>query len=185
MKRFCMFLTCNFAEKCKMNCGVVIIVSNNAVAGGSNHIVVNQQPSDFDDAVIMQPAAYKKIFGKKKYARKGIFNHDIVKITYKGQSVHRRIELGTYKGLTLDICAMTYKTLGELSWYDKDNDVVVRPNPGEEEVHVSKGCAFKYYMHHPNSATRMSFVMGFVSIVIGVFSLILSLDCIMRKLINF
>ena len=79
---------------------------------------------------------------------------------------------------------MTYKTLGELSWYDKDNDVVVRPNPGEE-VHVSKGCAFKYYMHHPNSATRMSFVMGFVSIVLGVISLILSLDCIMRKLINF
>lgn len=170
-------------KKVKMDSCIAIIVSNNAVSGDSNHIVVNQRASDFDDAVIMQPAAYKKIFGKKKYARKGIFNHDIVKITYRGQSVHRRIELGAYKGLTLDICAMTYKTLGELSWYDKDNDVV-RPNPGEE-VHVSKGCAFKYYMHHPNSATRMSFVMGFVSIVLGVFSLILSLDCIMRKLINF
>lgn len=55
-------LTANFAKKVKMDSCIAIIVSNNAVSGDSNHIVVNQQASDFDDAVIMQPAAYKKIF---------------------------------------------------------------------------------------------------------------------------
>lgn len=137
---------------------------------------------NYQDAVVMFNKSFEKIFGVPKYQyfqRKCNFSRrlPIVRVSYKDRSIYRRMELLSVNDFKSEYAALTYKSLGELSRIEKDENGEIRMDRPDDKskVRITKGCSFLYYWQHPNSATRVSFRIGLPSLIISTISLFCSL----------
>lgn len=120
------------------------------------------------DCALVQRNDYEELFGKKSFSQKNYWKGNIVKITFGTRSIYRRLDISTTKGHTKGVIGLTYSSLGELSCFPNLDE------PGNSEVTVTKGCRFMYWWRHPNQAARISAVLGFVSIMLSMIGIILS-----------
>ena len=134
---------------------------------------------NYEDAVLLQHSMYKEIFGLPKYrSRKRL---PIVKISYKNKSIYRRVELNGATGFLANILALTPKSVGELANIVVDGENVKSDCPPKGEMlTITPGCVFMYYWRHPNSATRMSFRLGFPSLLLSIVSLVVGVYSVFR-----
>ena len=145
---------------------------------------------NYQDTVVIHSSSFEKLFGEPKYKyfqRKCNLSRrlPVVKVTYKDMSIYRRVELLSIASLTSDCAALTSKSLGELTRTIKDeNDKEKADRPNDKsKVIIEKGAWFPYYWQHPNNATRISFRMGILSIIVGIISIFITLKDPICKLL--
>ena len=138
----------------------------------------NQYP---EDVAIVQNAMFEEIFEDKKsvYLHKHTYlsRLPIVKLTNGNRSIYRRIELASKTNFSKDkeIICISPKSLGELAniSYDSNNKpkpIRLEPN---DKIDVQVAGWLPFYFYHPDSATRMPFILGLPSLLIGIISLII------------
>ncbi len=104
-----------------------------------------------------------------------------MKISYKNKSIYRRVELNGATGFLANILALTPKSVGELANIVVDGENVKSDCPPKGEMlTITPGCVFMYYWRHPNSATRMSFRLGFPSLLLSIVSLVVGVYSVFR-----
>lgn len=110
---------------------------------------------------------HEKVFGEKAGSiTKYPWKKRIIKITSKATklSVYR-----IWRGVPAYVTSKDILYIDNNAKYSLIND----RNNNEVEVVLSKGCRFGYYWNHFDNATRVSFKLGFVSVILGIISLIL------------
>ena len=75
-------------------------------------------------------------------------------------------------GLDAKRIGLTNNSIGELTTHTDKYQLSI--SPVGDIVEVTKGSTMLYWLRHPNPAARISYIIGFVSIVIGVISLVAS-----------
>lgn len=138
--------------------------------GSQDKLFLGDSISNNIDAIIMAPEDFKDIFGvEKPKAPRCIKRLPVVKITFNGKSIYRRY-YGSNALSGKDKAALNYSSLYEL--VDDSLDEIKG-----KTVRISKGYTFPYYWNHPFHATRTSFRLGLISIVLAIVSMSLSLLC--------
>lgn len=144
----------------------------------NNECYLNDSIPENIDTVILAGCDFEAIFKTTK-AKSPMWTKrlPIVKISFKGKSIHRRFygnndlgKKGKDRKHVGEYAALNYSSLYEL----------VGENPDEikgKTVQISKGRRLPYYWNHPFHATRISFRLGLISIIIAVVSLLLSIFC--------
>ena len=127
---------------------------------------------DLEDAAYLSSGAYEKIFGRKRSkvgrCRKTL---SVVKIynPESGLSIYRKYQYNPdFKGINDDMVALHPASIREL--VKEDNSEIVG-----KIVEVSKGNRFCYFWLHPYHATRISMKLGVFSIVLAIFSIIITI----------
>lgn len=114
----------------------------------------------------------EELFGIKRSLDKKNKLIAIVRIEYQGRKIRRRYQTDNTLGLTNNQVGLTSESARIL--FDDMSDV------SKEVVKVSKGNIWDtvmFYWNHPFHATRISFKVGFPSLLIGLLSLIISITC--------
>ncbi len=123
-----------------------------------------------EDSALFSSNNYKRIFGKKRSQscrNKKLLS--VVKIKYNKHSIYRKyLYESLIQGINGDVVGLTPASIRELT-EDSNTSVVGK------EVTVSKACTFFYYWYHPFHATRISFRLGFPSLILGIIAFITSL----------
>jgi hypothetical protein len=125
-------------------------------------------PEEFyQDKIILNNTAYAEIFGEILSGKTETNKKRIVKIKLKdGKNIIYRIYLGgNVFGLTKDEAYLTYQSIRELT---------AQTNIENLELHLTKGCDFKFIWFHPDLLTRMVFKFGVASLIVSIISLIFS-----------
>lgn len=122
------------------------------------------------DAAVLYSHNYKAIFGKTKGESNNCKQRlTVIKIQYDKKRIYRRfLTDNTIQGIDGNSIGLTPSSISELT--NGDNKKVVG-----RSIEVSKACSFCYYWRHPFHATRISFQLGFPSLVIGMIALIVSI----------
>ena len=123
-----------------------------------------------EDCVYMLPKTYKQIFGEKRSVSNCHKRRlSVVKITYSAthSSIYRKYVYNPrFSGMKETEIALHPASIRELG----DNDKIVG-----NEVTVRPGCALYYYWRHPLHATRISAKLGFISVVLALISILLTI----------
>ena len=136
------------------------------------------EKADYGEVALVNTDMFVKIFGQRKYQYiNSRFSNQmpIVRIKYGKRSIYRRLELASKKNFVNNMIALTSKSANELVNVLCDEDGRTRADKptSRSQVTVTPSCSFLYFLHHPNSATRMSFILGLPSLLIGIMSLII------------
>lgn len=122
-----------------------------------------------DDIVFVPTSKFKDIIGSTK---RDLCNskkrHSIVKITNGSKSIHRTLRAISTKDFSGNKIAMTSNSLYLLSEQGVSPDKI-------NEVTIDNGCKFCYYWFHPFHATRISYKLGLLGLMIGIASSILGI----------
>lgn len=109
---------------------------------------------------------HQKVFGKKvKNIKKLPWNRRIIKITSKETklSIYR-----IWKGVNY-IESKDILYIDDIAKYS----LIKNKRNNKIEITLSKGSWFQFYRYHFDNATRISFKLGFLSVILGIISLIL------------
>jgi len=120
----------------------------------------------YQDKAVFNVGKFKQIFGKTRHKQSQTtqISKRVVKITNGKKSIYRLYE--SNPNLAANEIAMTYESKRLLG---------IAQIPSTETLDITKGCRFMYFWMHPNSAARISFKLGFVSCVLAIVSIALSL----------
>lgn len=142
--------------------------NNSYVPQGYNH-------NSLEDCGLFHETGYEQIFGKPRYSdKKRLKLYAFVKISFEGRSIYRRyLTDNSISGIQNNEVGLTPSSIRLLSTI-RNSQVVGK------EVKVSKGCWFMYYWSHPFHATRISFKVGFVALVLSILSFALSLFSVFK-----
>jgi hypothetical protein len=131
-------------------------------------IQCNDQDLESEAKALFHPSAYKDIFGRsKKSSLQEKQRLSVVKIKYGRRIIHRSFQARSIKGLDSNNVGLSPSACMELG---------VELDSVPEKVVVCKGCRFVFFWNHPNSATRVSFRIGLLSIFIGLICLIIAIE---------
>ena len=148
----------------------LVLMPQGSKTGSAGIIFDDRNPNDCNDVVFMSTAAYHNLFGLKTAKHSNYWRGNIVKITFGKHSIHRRVLI---EHLAKEELALTYESIGELTYYDETTAKPIRPIA--EQVEITKGCHFMYWWKHPNPAARISFVLGVTSIALAIVGLVLAI----------
>ena len=143
-----------------------------AMQTAPNVLVPNSDVEQLRDAALVYKDTYKQLFGSKVSKQSGYWKPQIVKIVYGNRCINRRLLVSSTKGLTSQTIGITFSSIGELTNYSQNG---TNNSPQDKVVTISRGSRLAYWRRHPNPAARISFVLGAWSIVIGLFSIALSI----------
>ena len=125
-----------------------------------------QYSSDFDGYALMTTTSHKEIFGYNLNNTPKWKGESLLKITANGRSIYRKYKAEQIKSAT-NYVALSYRSLGVLG---------VKVN---EEVYVQKTYWLPYLWNYYDTNVRYTFrctmVLGIVSVLLGIVSLILNL----------
>lgn len=126
-------------------------------------------PSEYEELAFMQPSDFEAIFGVKDTTGKRQ-GSQVVKITNpkNGKSVHRLYRTSYEIRGIHDYVGLSYTSIKNI--INSENEF-----NNLQEVIVSKGNRFMFYMMYPNYAIRVSLWIGAISIIIGVLSIFLTI----------
>lgn len=126
-------------------------------------VFVTKYPSDFDGYALMTTDSHEKVFGYKLSDTLKWKGESLLKITANGRTIYRRYKAEQIKGAT-NYVALSYRSLGVLGV--KEND----------EVYVQKTYWLPYLWNYYDTNVRYTFrctmVLGILSFLLGVVSLI-------------
>lgn len=115
-------------------------------------------------ALFCSKGTYENLFGEKmKDAEQDRQRLSVVKIKKGNRCIYRKFAARAIEGLRHDSVGLSLNSWQQLQLDDDNN------------VEVSKSCSFPFYWFHPNSATRVSFRMGFLSISLAIIGIGLSI----------
>lgn len=140
--------------------------------GSSEALHVSLDIEHLRDAVIVNQSVYRNLFEDKAKNQRNYWIPQIVKVTFEGRSIYRRIVVSSTKGLDATKVGMTYNSIGELTNYSPKEANKI---PIGEKVKVERGSRLTYWRRHPNAAARIAYIFGLSSIFIGLISVMLSL----------
>lgn len=132
-----------------------------------------QQPVsmlDIDGEAVFCSAAYAKIFGTRKNDQNQSKQRlSVVKITNEEdrRSIYRVYRGASIKDLDASTVMLSPAALQELGIDDCS----------DRKVSVSQGCRWMFYRNHPNAATRISFRIGMLGVLMGLLSIVVSIMC--------
>jgi len=125
---------------------------------------------DIEGQAVFCSAAYAKIFGTMKNNQNQSKQRlSVVKIT--NEDSHRSI-YRVYRGASVDGLDSKTVMLSPAALQELDID-----NCSNREVAVSQGSRWMFYRDHPNAATRISFRIGMLGVLIGLLSMVVSIIC--------
>ena len=136
-------------------------------------IAVQGDLDNMKDVVLVNSLVYRKLFGNKTTKQSNYWKPQFLKISYNNRSIHRRVQISSAKGLDATKVGLTYNSIGELTEYDIIKDRSDRPIG--KTVELSKGSVIKYWLRHPNPAAQVSFILGMLSIALGIIGIIVSI----------
>ena len=137
-----------------------------------NAIQVSTNVDSFTDSVIVHKDIYEYYFGKKTLNPNNYRKPRVVKIKYDNRTIYRRMVILSASGLDTKKIGLTYNSIGELTTHTQHGLSV---SPKNDMVEIARGSVLLFWLRHPNPAAQISFILGFWSIIIGVFSIIISL----------
>lgn len=121
--------------------------------------------TEMSDKAVFYSKDYAEIFGQtKKTSSQGNKQLSVVKISYKGKTIHR--EFMSLPGMVKQNVALTPRSAYLLGCEGRESEM---------EVTVEPGSKFFFYWDHPVHATRISTRLGIYSIVISLIGIIISL----------
>ena len=153
----------------KRNKGEEYTVFKTLSKSNSNEFVILSHERDLDteSKALFHPGRYQDIFGKtKKSSNQRRQRLSVVRIKYGKRVIYRSFQARSITGLDKNSIGLSPNACQELG---------IEPNG--EKVTVRKGCLGGYFWEHPNSATRVSFRIGSLSLLVGLISLIVGLVC--------
>ena len=119
------------------------------------------------DSAYMSPRAYEKIFGKKL---DGTNREDrFIKISHNNNSIYRILRGVPHNILSKDVIYMDSDGKNILNNYNGSDD-----NNDKIELEIIPVSWFSFYWHTSNIMARISFKIGFYSIILGLISIGLS-----------
>ncbi len=123
--------------------------------------------TDADGEVYLQSSVFEEIFGMtKKMSNDKVKRLAIVKIEGTGKPIYRAFKSGSIKGLTKDYVGLTSNSLYLLS--DATGNF-------PDNVELSPGKYIPFYWQHPDKAIRISVKLGFLSLFLGLLSIVISI----------
>lgn len=142
----------------------IVDAEDKVIAGHS--VCVDSFDIDSECCAYFQANAYKDIFKKKKQdVSQSEQRLSVVKICRGKRKIYRKYVAKSPKGLTKDYIVLSLNACQQLGI--KRYDI-------NKEVTVVKSYWFPYYWYHSNSATRISFRVGLISMFIGLLGVVLS-----------
>lgn len=140
--------------------------AKNCFANGELRLIGINNASDVDGEVLMISNCYKDVFEKRKKntddSKKRL---SIVKITANGKSIHRSYKCVSATDFIRNYVALSPNSIMLLN--DKDGNE-------PKEVELCEGSRIPFYWYHPDKAVRLSFKLGFISLLMGFISIIIS-----------
>ncbi|MBQ7741429.1 MAG: hypothetical protein IJT90_00665 [Bacteroidaceae bacterium] len=133
------------------------------------HLYVSESASDLSDAyVYLCGRDFREIFGTRhgdslKYSR----TIPVVKISRGKKRIYRQFRCLNIQGFS-QYAGLSYTSLLGISYSNEDMKNI-------NTVELSPGNILSYYSNHPFHATRVSFQIGIISIIISFLSCALSL----------
>lgn len=122
-------------------------------------VCVDSFDIDSECCAYFQASAYQDIFNKKKQdVSQSEQRLSVVKICRGKRKIYRKYVAKSPKGLTKDYIVLSLNACQQLGIKRYDID---------KEVRVTKSWWFPFYWYHSNSATRVSFRVGLISLFIG------------------
>jgi len=112
---------------------------------------------------------HQKVFGTRAKDIKNLpWNRRIIKITSKETklSIYR-----IWKGVPAYVESKDILYIDDTAKYS----LIKNKQNNEVEITLSKGSWFQFYRYHFDNATRISFKLGFLSIVLGIVSFLLGI----------
>lgn len=153
----------------KRNKGEEYTVFKTLSKSNSNQFVILSHERDLDteSKALFHPGSYQDIFGKtKKSSNQRRQRLSVVRIKYGERVIYRSFQARSITRLDNNSIGLSPNACQELGI-----------EPKGEKVTVRKGCLGGYFWKHPNSATRVSFRIGSLSLLVGLISLIVGLVC--------
>ena len=139
--------------------------SNSVVTSNELLLTTIQHSSELDGYILLHSSCYKDIFGKSKINSSDKNKRtSIVKVKINGKTIYREFKGFTLAGFDADMVALSPNSL-----YLLDYSKPVKSS----DLELTPGCVFPFYWFHPDKSIRLSFKMGFLSIILGVISLVL------------
>lgn len=139
------------------------------------HILHYQEDvSSFEDVVIAGSKVYEQVFGKQRNSsskhlkRLSIIKIERTDIDGSKWAIYRKYRPYESEDFTNEI-AVSYHSL--LFLKDKDGNIL------GDNVILSKSSGFMYFLHHPNEVVLSSFIIGLISLALGVLSICISIGC--------
>ena len=154
---------------------VVVHYSSTMRPNTTNCIYVNSQSyiQENQDSAWLNNIEYKVLFGKKRSFDQKNKLLAVLRLEYNDRVIRRRYKYDVTLGITSDQVGLTSESIRLL--FDNQN---ASPNM----IKVSKGNlrdVLLYYWDIPMRAERVAFRLGFVSVVLGVIALIISvISCV-------
>lgn len=129
-------------------------------------IYVDDPNIDLECCAYLYPKVYEEIFGeKKKESPQNKQRLSVIKITKCNRKIYRKYVTKPLTGLKKNVIVISPNSCQQLGF---------TTNEVEKKVCVSKSWWFPFYLYHSNSATRISFRVGMISLLVGLIGLILS-----------
>lgn len=137
-----------------------------------------ERSSDLDDFILLHSSLYRVLFGSTKTKSPNRRKRaSIVKIDgNNGKTIQREFKGYYIGGFTNNMAALSLKS--QLLLIDRNGN-------SPTKLVLSKGNYWSYYRNHPDNAIRISFKMGFLSILLGFMSLIVAFKDPIMKFIRF
>ena len=127
---------------------------------------IKEYPNDFDGYALMTSTSHEKVFGYKLSDTPKWKGESLLKITANGRSIYRK-----YKGKQISGIALSYRSLGMLGFKKEDFR-----KGNFKEVYVQKTYWLPYLWNYYDTNVRYTFrctmVLGILSFLLGVLSLI-------------
>ncbi|MBR5469674.1 MAG: hypothetical protein IKU78_04335 [Paludibacteraceae bacterium] len=121
--------------------------------------------SDFEGYALMATTSHKEIFGYNLKSAPRWKGESLLKITANGRTIYRKYKAEQIKGAS-NYVALSYRSLGILGLINNKN----------KEVYVQKTCwlpfLWNYYDTNVRYTFRCTMVLGILSFLLGVVSLI-------------
>jgi len=146
---------------------IKILICSNAT--NNNILICNEQDIDHEGMALFQASDYLSLFGKRKsQTNQKLQRLSVVKITYGSRSIYRQFAARSIDGLNKGVVGLTLNSWMQLGLQNN-----------QQEVQVKKSWWFPFYWSHPNSATRISFILGLVSVALAILGIVISLISIL------
>lgn len=127
--------------------------------------------SSLEDFAIMHISDYSAIFGVDRNKASGWRKRmSIVKITYCDEKQHRHSIYKKFRPSYCDALKGNVAVSTHALLFLKDDDINL---PGHS-VSVEQSCGVLYFFNHTNEVILSSFILGFVSLLLGLISIIIS-----------
>lgn len=128
--------------------------------------------SSLEDFAIMHISDYSAIFGVDRNKASGWRKRmSIVKITYCDEKQHRHSIYKKFRPSYCDALKGNVAVSTHSLLFLKDDDIDL---PGHSVI-VERSCGILYFIHHTNEVVLCSFILGCISVLLGIISLFISL----------